>query len=124
MNEKAYKTMSRSGAGALTVGIIMMVAGLVCGIIAVVSGARLLHDKKEIMDSVRRISAAFELLPVFCGNHGKNQSDQNLSLQSGSIFGNQAFYHLSEEAGNDSSSSKSARKCCGVSSVWLFSAIP
>lgn len=34
------------------------------------------------MDSVRRISAAFELLPVFCGNHGKNQSDQNLSLQS------------------------------------------
>ena len=48
MNEKAYKTMSRSGAGALTVGI-MMVAGLVCGIIAVVSGARLLHDKKEIM---------------------------------------------------------------------------
>ena len=27
MNEKAYKTMSRSGAGALTVGIIMMVAG-------------------------------------------------------------------------------------------------
>ena len=47
MNEKAYKTMSRSGAGALTVGIIMMVAGLVCGIIAVVSGARLLHDKKE-----------------------------------------------------------------------------
>ena len=47
MNEKAYKTMSRSGA--LTVGIIMMVAGLVCGIIAVVSGARLLHDKKEIM---------------------------------------------------------------------------
>ena len=33
MNEKAYKTMSRSGAG----------------IIAVVSGARLLHDKKEIM---------------------------------------------------------------------------
>ena len=47
MNEKAYKTMSRSGAGALTVGIIMMVAGLVCGIIAVVSGARLLHDKKK-----------------------------------------------------------------------------
>ena len=27
MNEKTYKTMSRSGAGALTVGIIMMVAG-------------------------------------------------------------------------------------------------
>ncbi|MGN0290340.1 MAG: hypothetical protein ACI4C5_00295 [Lachnospiraceae bacterium] len=49
MNEKAYKTMSRSGAGTLAVGIIMMVTGLVCGIIAVVSGARLLHDKKEIM---------------------------------------------------------------------------
>lgn len=49
MNEKAYKTMSRSGAGSLTVGIIMMVSGVVCGIIAIVSGARLLHDKKEIM---------------------------------------------------------------------------
>ena len=49
MNEISYKTMSSCGAGALTFGIIMMVAGLVCGIIAVVSGARLLHDKKEIM---------------------------------------------------------------------------
>lgn len=49
MNEKAYKTMRLSGAGALSVGIIMMVTGIVCGIIAIVSGARLLHDKKEIM---------------------------------------------------------------------------
>mgnify|MGYP006934441102 CR=1 FL=1 len=49
MNEKAYKTMSRRGACAPTVGMSMMAVGLVCGIIAVVSGARLLHDKKEIM---------------------------------------------------------------------------
>ena len=49
MNEKAYKTMSRSGAGTLSVGIIVMVTGIVCGIIAIVSGAKLLHDKKEIM---------------------------------------------------------------------------
>ena len=46
MNEKAYKTMSRSGAGALTVGIIMMVAGLVCGIIAV--GAMVLFARKKM----------------------------------------------------------------------------
>ena len=49
MNETAYKTMSRSGAGTLSVGIIVMVTGIVCGIIAIVSGAKLLHDKKEIM---------------------------------------------------------------------------
>lgn len=49
MNEKAYKTMGLSGAGSLTAGIIMIVTGLTCGIIAIVSGARLLHDKKEIM---------------------------------------------------------------------------
>ena len=46
MNEKAYKTMSRSGAGALTVGIIMMVAGLVCGIIAV--GTLVLFARKKM----------------------------------------------------------------------------
>jgi hypothetical protein len=49
MNEKAYKTISRSGAGTLTAGVVIMVVGLVCGIIAVISGARLLHVKKEIM---------------------------------------------------------------------------
>lgn len=83
MNEKAYKTMSRSGAGTLAVGIIMMVTGLVCGIIAVVSGARLLHDKKEIMfqvDSVCWISLIIELFSVFRRDYGKDKSDRKLSL--------------------------------------------
>ena len=83
MNEKAYKTMSRSGAGTLSVGIIVMVTGIVCGIIAIVSGAKLLHDKKEIMfqvDSVWMLSAAVKLFSVFCRDYGTHQFDKNLSL--------------------------------------------
>ena len=45
MNEKAYKTMSLAGAAGITVGIIVMVAG----IISIVSGAKLLKDKKGLM---------------------------------------------------------------------------
>ena len=46
MNEKAYKTMSLAGAAGITVGIIVMVTGVAAGIISIVSGAKLLKDKK------------------------------------------------------------------------------
>lgn len=49
MNEKIYKTMSSTGAGSIVVGIVIMVTGLVCGILAVVNGARLLKKKSEII---------------------------------------------------------------------------
>lgn len=47
MNEKAYKTMSLAGAAGITVGIIVMVTGVAAGIISIVSGAKLLKDKKR-----------------------------------------------------------------------------
>lgn len=49
MNEKIYKTMSSTGTGSIVVGIVIMVTGLVCGILAVVNGARLLKKKSEII---------------------------------------------------------------------------
>lgn len=49
MNEKTYKTMNRAGAGNITLGIIMLVAGLVCGIITIVNGARLIRHKSDII---------------------------------------------------------------------------
>ena len=48
MNEKAYKSMSFAGAASITIGIIMAVVGVATGIVAIVSGARLLKDKKGL----------------------------------------------------------------------------
>ena len=46
MNEKAYKSMSFAGAASIIIGIIVAVVGVATGIIAIISGARLLKDKK------------------------------------------------------------------------------
>lgn len=48
MNEKAYKTMNLAGAAGIAVGIIVMVTGVATGIISIVSGAKLLKDKKGL----------------------------------------------------------------------------
>ena len=48
MNEKAYKSMSFAGAASIAIGIIVAVVGVATGIIAIVSGARLLKDKKGL----------------------------------------------------------------------------
>lgn len=48
MNEKAYKSMSFAGAASITIGIIMAVVGVATGIVAIISGARLLKDKKGL----------------------------------------------------------------------------
>ena len=48
MNEKIYKTMSRCGAGSITLGIIVLVTGVASGVLMLVSGARLLKRKTEI----------------------------------------------------------------------------
>lgn len=48
MNEKAYKTMSITGAGNIVIGIIAAVVGIAVGVIAIVSGARLLKDKNGL----------------------------------------------------------------------------
>ena len=48
MVEKAYKTMTNSGIVNITIGITVMVIGLTAGILAIVSGAKLLKNKKEL----------------------------------------------------------------------------
>ncbi len=49
MSEKLYKTMGVTGAGNLTIGIIAIVAGVVSGILLIISGARLLKKRSEII---------------------------------------------------------------------------
>lgn len=49
MNEKLYKTMGVAGAGNLAIGIIAIVTGVVSGILLIISGARLLKKRSEII---------------------------------------------------------------------------
>lgn len=50
MNEKIYKTMSRTGACSIAVGIITLVTGVAAGVLMIVSGSRLLKRKSDISD--------------------------------------------------------------------------
>lgn len=47
--EKAYKTMTFSGAANLAVGIVLVVAGTAAGVLTIISGARLLKNRREII---------------------------------------------------------------------------
>lgn len=49
MSEKAYKTMTNTGAGSLVLGIILLVTGLAAGILMVINGARLLKARSELI---------------------------------------------------------------------------
>jgi len=49
MNEKAYKTMTQTGAGSVALGIIVLVTGIVTGILCIINGARLLKNKSDLM---------------------------------------------------------------------------
>ena len=46
--EKAYLAMKRSGAGSITIGIIILAVGIAARILSIVSGANLLKHKREI----------------------------------------------------------------------------
>ncbi len=49
MNERIYKTMARTGACSLAVGIVTLVTGIAAGTLMIISGARLLKRKSEIL---------------------------------------------------------------------------
>lgn len=49
MNEKVYKSMKHAGGANIALGVLMIVAGVTMGVLAIVNGAKLLKDKAEIM---------------------------------------------------------------------------
>ena len=49
MNEKIYKTMSRTGACSIAVGIITLVTGVAAGDLMIVRGSGLLKWKSDIL---------------------------------------------------------------------------
>ena len=49
MDENIYKTMGRSGALAIVIGIISIVMGLASGILLLISGGRLLGGRSKIL---------------------------------------------------------------------------
>ncbi len=48
MNEKVFKTMTVTGVANVAIGIVLIVVGLAAGIIAIMSGARLIKDKNGL----------------------------------------------------------------------------
>lgn len=49
MNEKLFKVITNSGIGNLVMGIVTIVGGITMGVLLVVSGARLLKSKSNIV---------------------------------------------------------------------------
>jgi hypothetical protein len=49
MAEKAYKAMNRIGALNISVGIVIMVIGIVSGVLLIIGGGNLHKNKSEIM---------------------------------------------------------------------------
>ena len=47
--EKAYKTMTSTGAASLALGIVMAVVGVAAGVYTIINGARLLKNRNEII---------------------------------------------------------------------------
>ncbi len=49
MEEKTYKVMKGSGALNITVGIVILAAGIASGVLLIISGAKLLAHKSKIL---------------------------------------------------------------------------
>lgn len=47
--EKAYKTMTSAGVASLVAGIVVIAAGVAAGVLGIISGARLLKNRNEII---------------------------------------------------------------------------
>lgn len=48
MNEKAYKVMTFAGTVNIAVGVVISVIGVAAGVLTIISGARLLKEKKGL----------------------------------------------------------------------------
>ncbi|MCR5502170.1 MAG: hypothetical protein K6F53_04120 [Lachnospiraceae bacterium] len=49
MEEKIYKTMAQTGGFSIALGVICIVTGIVVGVLTIVNGGRLLHNKSKIL---------------------------------------------------------------------------
>ncbi len=49
MEEKAYKTMGKTGAFNLVLGICTLIAGIATGVMLIIHGAKLLGSRRKIM---------------------------------------------------------------------------
>lgn len=49
MQEKFYKLMGRAGGGNIALGVVVLISGVVCGILMIVNGAKLLKRKSEMI---------------------------------------------------------------------------
>jgi len=49
MDEKLYKTVKSAGAGGIALGVCVLVTGIVCGVLMVVNGSRLLAQKSKVL---------------------------------------------------------------------------
>ena len=47
--ERVYKSMRFSGASSIALGVVIISVGVICGILAILNGAKLLKDKSNIM---------------------------------------------------------------------------
>lgn len=47
--ERVYKTMRGSGSWSIALGVVVMSVGVVCGIMMIISGAKLLADKSKLI---------------------------------------------------------------------------
>lgn len=49
-NDKLYKTIRSTGAAGITLGVLIIVGGVTLGILNIVFGARLLKNKRYLVD--------------------------------------------------------------------------
>lgn len=49
MKEKVFKTLTSSGIMNLVMGILILITGITAGVLLLISGAKLLNSKKDVM---------------------------------------------------------------------------
>ncbi len=49
MNEKLFKSIKRSGSGALVAGIVILCVGIATGVLMIINGAKLLAAKADTL---------------------------------------------------------------------------